>query len=309
LNIPDHLRLERQRGLALVVVLWVVALLALQVSIFNVTVRDTSSLAATELATLRGEQLAMAGVEMAVARLLARDLKRRWGADGTVREFLFAGARIATVVKDEAARIDVNEADPELLASLLRPYARSSQSVQQWVDRILDWRDADSDRRPQGAEAADYHRAGLPYGPNNGPFLDPSELQRVLGFPAEVAQALAGRLTVYGGDGKVNPWLAPREVLTLLPGAKAAEIDRALEWRVRGGETGLPASLDHLKNWLTQRQGPTYRIEVAVRGENDRGFGSAEAIVLIGKDIATPFRILSWRYEPRMWDAAGHGNE
>src|SRR6202023_931438 len=81
MKMPHDLHLERQRGLALVVVLWVVALLALQVSILNLTVRDTSSLATTELATLRGEALAMAGVEMAVAHLLARNPARRWGAD------------------------------------------------------------------------------------------------------------------------------------------------------------------------------------------------------------------------------------
>ena len=226
--------LERQRGLALVVVLWVVSLLALQVSIFNLTVRDTSSLASTELAMLRGEALAMAGVEMAVARLLERNPARQWVADGSVREFHFGGARVSIAIKDEAARVDINEADSELLAAMLRPYARSSGTIQQWVDRIMDWRDPDSDRRPQGAEAPDYRRARLPYGPSDGPFLDPSELERVLDFPPEVAEALAGRLTVYGGDCKVNPLLAPREVLMMLPDAQPAEIDRALDLRVRG---------------------------------------------------------------------------
>jgi general secretion pathway protein K len=309
LSIPDQLRRDRQRGLALVVVLWVVALLALQVSLFNLSVRDTSSLASTELATLRGEALAMAGVEMAVARLIDRNPARHWSADGSAREFDFAGASITAIIKDEAARIDINAADPELLASLLRQHARSSGSVQQWVDRILDWRHTDSDRRPQGAEAPDYYRAGLPYGPNNGPFLDPSELERVLGFPPEVAQALAEHLTVYGGDGKVNPRLASREVLMMLPDAKAAEVDRALELRARGGEASVAAALERVSNWLTERRGPAYRIDVVVHGERVPALGSAQAVVLIGKDITTPFRILSWRYEPRMWDAAGHGNE
>jgi general secretion pathway protein K len=308
-DLHSDLHLERQRGLALVVVLWVVALLALQVSILNLTVRDTSSLATTELATLRGEALAMAGVEMAVAHLLARNPARRWGADGSLRQFHFAGASISTVVKDEAARIDINEADAELLASLLRPYARSYGSIQQLVDRIMQWRRGDSDRRPQRGEAADHQRAALPDPAHTAPFLDPSELARVPGFPAQAAEALAARLTVYGGDGKVNPLLAPRDVLLLLPDAEATEIDRALELRVRGTEAAVPAELGRLRNWLTQRHGPAYRIEVVVKGESERAFGSAEAVVLIGKDPAAPFRILSWRYEPRMWDAMGLGDK
>ena len=48
---PSRSRARGQRGIALVVVLWIVTLLALQVSIFNLTVRDVSTGQAKMLAS------------------------------------------------------------------------------------------------------------------------------------------------------------------------------------------------------------------------------------------------------------------
>jgi hypothetical protein len=52
--------------------------------------------------------------------------------------------------------------------------------------------------------------------------------------------------------------------------------------------------------WLTGRTGPAYRIEVAVRGDSVPAIGWAEATVLLNRDAAAPFRVLSWRYEPQV---------
>jgi general secretion pathway protein K len=296
---PSRSRARGQRGIALVVVLWIVTLLALQVSIFNLTVRDAASLAGNEMAAARGEALAAGGVELAAARLAEREISRRWQANGGTQTVAFGGARLQITITDESSRFDINEIGEELLASLLRPYAGTQATLAAWVDRVLDWRDTDSDRRPQGAEDQDYRRAGLPYGPRNGPFLDPSELGRVLGMPASVAEALARTVTVYGGEGKINPALAPREALMLLPGVDAGEIDQALQLRSQGRGTSLggPGNLPALARWFTARVGPTFRIAVVVRDEATEGaIGKAEAVILVGRDAATPFRVLSWRY-------------
>jgi general secretion pathway protein K len=291
--------MTRQRGIALVVVLWIVTLLALQVSIFNLTVRDAAALAGNEMAAARGEALAAAGVEMAAARLTERELTRRWRGNGSPHTVSLDGAHLQITILDESSRLDINEASDELLASLLRPFAPSQATLTQWVDRILDWRDPDNDRRPQGAEDIDYRRAGVGYGPRNGPFLDPSELSRVLGIPASVAEGLSRYLTVYSGEGKINPLLASREALLLLPGADPVEIDRAMQLKGTAAGAGLsgPAGIVSLSRWFTTRVGPTYRVEVVVRSDGSEAtIGKAEAVILVGMDAATPLRVLSWRY-------------
>jgi len=260
---------ERQGGFALLVVLWIVTLLALQVSIFNLAVRDAATLAGNELAMARGEALAAAGVEMAAARLMDPSPEGQWPADGRTREASFGGARLHITITDEAGRFDINEVDGEVLDSLLRPFGGSADAVTQWIDR-------------------------------NGPFLDPTELAHALDLPPSALQSLAPYLTVHGGDGRINPLFATREALLMLPGADPAEVDRASILRQRGADAAdVARTLASVDKWLTERTGPAYRIEVAVRGQSTPAIGWAEATILIGKDTAAPFRVLSWRYEPR----------
>lgn len=260
----------RQRGFALVVVLWIVTLLALQVSVFNLSIRDASSLASNELAIARGEALTAAGVELAAARLMPPEAA--WYADGSTREVSFGGARLYITITDEAGRFDINELDDEVLESLLRPFARSAETLAQWVGR-------------------------------NGPLLDPSALGRALDLPTSAVQTLARYLTVHGGDGKINPLVASREALLMLPGVDARGVDRALELRRRGGESApdVAQALSSVDKWLTERKGPAYRVEVTVRGDSEPAIGRAEAIILLAADKTAPFRVLSWRHEPSDW--------
>jgi len=53
------------------------------------------------------------------------------------------------------------------------------------LDCILDWLDSDEDRRPYGAEAADYAGLTIPYEPRNGPMEDIEELLKVQGVEPE----------------------------------------------------------------------------------------------------------------------------
>jgi general secretion pathway protein K len=256
---PNH----RQQGFALIVVLWIVTLLALQISTFNLAVRDAGALASNEFAIARGEALAAAGVELAAARLMELDDGLRWFPDGSTRRASFGGASLHITISDEASRFDINELDGEVLESLLRPFAGSAEALVQWTDR-------------------------------SGPLLDPSELARALGVSTRAIQELAPYLTVHGGDGRINPLIASREALLMLPGADAAEIDRALDQRRRGEEIALGS----VEKWLTARTGPAYRVEVAIRAATPPAIGWAEAVILVGKDVGAPFRVLRWRYEP-----------
>ena len=53
-----------------------------------------------------------------MARIQDPDPQRRWAPDGQVREMTLEGVAIAVEVRDEAAKIDLNNAPPDLLAGL-----------------------------------------------------------------------------------------------------------------------------------------------------------------------------------------------
>jgi hypothetical protein len=66
--------------------------------------------------------------------------------------------------------------------------------------RVIGWRDADDVAGPEGAEEADYHAAGLHYGPRNAPFQSVEELRQVLGMDT-LRGSVLGRFTVYTHQG------------------------------------------------------------------------------------------------------------
>lgn len=70
------------------------------------------------------------------------------------------------------------------------------------VDAILDWIDSDDDRRPGGAETADYMSRTIPYEARNGPMESIDELLQIQG----VTPAL-----FYGEDANRNGLLDPNE--------------------------------------------------------------------------------------------------
>ena len=83
------------------------------------------------------------------------------------------------------ASIDLNAANEVLLRSLFVNVGGADPDLAAHiVDAILDWRDADDLKRPNGAEEADYRAAGLKYKPANAPFETVSDLARVHGCHA-----------------------------------------------------------------------------------------------------------------------------
>jgi general secretion pathway protein K len=142
---------------------------------------------------------------------------------------------------DEGAKIDLNSAAEALLKGLLTVVGGLDEAAAQpLVDAIVDWRDADELRRPNGAEVAEYRAANRNYGPTNVPFETVGELQRVLGMTPALFSRLGPNLTVYSRQSGVNPATASREVLLSIPGASAEQVDAFLVQRQEALQARLP---------------------------------------------------------------------
>ena len=85
-------RAASQRGLALLVVLWIIASATLLVSAFGVTARSGASLASSEIEMTKVEALLDAGAEIAATHLIDDREDLRWRADGRPRSVAFAWA-------------------------------------------------------------------------------------------------------------------------------------------------------------------------------------------------------------------------
>jgi hypothetical protein len=152
--------------------------------------------------------------------------------------------------------------------------ARSAVAL---ADRIVDWRDQNSLRQLNGAEADDYAAAGYQYGPSNAPFDRIEDVGLVMGMTPELFRALAPFVTVYSHRSSVNPATAPRALLA----AVSASPDqlRQMEEAKLGSSAisnGIIMSGAALANWsftvrveVRTMQGIAYSREWVVRVTDD----------------------------------------
>lgn len=206
----------RVQGTALVLVMWLLALLTTLIGTFA---------ASAHIEALQGRQLrtstaaryaAQAGIELAVLRLLDDNQSTRWIPDGREYALTFEGASLRILVTDESGKIDLNTADADLLSRLFVVLQVAEPRARALAGAIIDWRDADSLVQINGAEDRAYAQAGLPYRPKNRSFDSNAELQQVVGMDYALYRKAADLVTVHSGESRPNPVFAPALVLLAL---------------------------------------------------------------------------------------------
>ena len=222
---------HRQRGVALVLVMWVGVLLTVIASAFIVERRTEALVIGNSVSMAKAEAMADAGVQRAIFEIYRNDNSPdAWKRDGTRYTMEFDGA-VSVEIRDESAKIDINTAFEPLLRGLLVSSGLPDDEASRLLDAILDWRDPDDLKRPNGAEEPDYKAAGLSYKPANGPFQAIEELQLVLGMRPEIYRRIAPSITVFSRSPGVNAQLASREVLLAIPGATTEMVDEYISRR------------------------------------------------------------------------------
>ena len=279
---------SRQAGTALALVLWLVTLISIMAAGFSYAMRTETWLTIHAVDSAQARSLAEAGLWLAVADLLRPLSERRWPADGTPAETTFGGAAISLRIRDEAGRIDLNEARPELLLGLLEAAAAADRDVTLLRNAILDWRDPDHERRVPGAEDADYLSAG--YEAKDGPFNSIAELRRVAGMTDELYGKISRAVTIHSLSPGVNPAFAPRIVLEAVPGSDRARIDDYLAKRHKPGEVATITDEDH--HYFNADPGRTFTIDSTARA--GRSMLTLSAVVELDRDVSPPYSVLAW---------------
>lgn len=278
-------------GFIVVAVLWILAALATLATTYGVYVKATAFALADYDVRLQAQELAMAGVELAVYRLSenpnARPAQGKFG-------FRLGNAEVAVDFRSESGRIDLNFAPKQLLAGLFIVLGSEPETAEDFADRIIAWRTP----APTTADSETflYREAGKSYGPRHGPFQHVNELGLVLGLTPDVVDRALPYLTVYSGQPEVNVLNAAPEVLAALPGVALERIEILLAQREGAPRDILNAQLGPAAQYVTAQSSKANRITVDVRFDTKRRMRS-EAVVLLLDDDAAPFRLLLWRDE------------
>lgn len=192
---------QSNRGMALLMVLWVVAFFSVVLSAFAFSMRTELDAARNFKEEAEAASLAEAGISRALAELINVGVRcqvsevRCWrlpviqhpSSSIQSEEVPLGRGMYQVVVTDEEGKIPLNRAPAEVLRRLLQNSGVTDPHLLDTiVDSILDWRDPDNLRRPSGAEEEYYRSLPQPYHPKNGEFQVLEELLLVKGMTREI---------------------------------------------------------------------------------------------------------------------------
>ena len=246
--------LLQEKGIALLMVLWVLTALMVIVLSFSFLARTETLATLSFKEGMEKKFLAEAGMERAITEMLYRRQNPAsgesdaWKADGTPYSDHLGSGSYTVKILDESGKIDLNtltDSSAIIFKNLLVNAGVTTENADTIVDSTLDWRDADDLHRLHGAESDYYRSLPNPYMAKNGNFDTVEELLMVKGMTPEILygseknRGVINFLTVNSGSGTVNVTAAPREVLMALPGMTAEIADSLLQYRADKTMQGL----------------------------------------------------------------------
>jgi general secretion pathway protein K len=224
----------RRPGFALIAVFWIVMVVGLFAAIVASRTGFDLDRSGWTLGMGKARAAADGAVEEAAFQLVGRiNAGVGAGASGLdLRDLAEFEVRIDDVpvrvsVEDEDGKIDLNGAQPELLAVLIEAVMRENKGLAAddaltLSERIADFRDIDNLRRLHGAEDPEYLAAGLTAGAKDAAFDIVGELGQVLGMTPALAEAVTPFITVHNGRSQFDPEAGPLPLKALASGIEGA---------------------------------------------------------------------------------------
>lgn len=196
-----------QRGVALLVVLWVMTILTVIVAQFCFSMRSEVNVTRNFRDSAKAYYHARAGVQYALyymvnagalpAEVAEGQENIPWRVNVENPRVAFGDGAFQIHVGNESGRVNINMADANLLEMLFSGVELDEQEVEIIVDSIQDWRDIDSLHRIHGAESDYYERLPEPYSCGNSPFRAVEDLLLVRGVTPEIFKAVRDSITIY----------------------------------------------------------------------------------------------------------------
>jgi general secretion pathway protein K len=342
-----------QRGVALIMLLFVLVLLAVIVMEFCFTMRMEATVTRNFKEGEEAYFCAQAGINKAIIELVkaqssvkkaesskstlvegeTEEKEEKWRPRDEPYQFSLGDRECEILIKDEGGKINVNTADESLLRRLVEKGCGIEGSERDTiVDSILDWRDADSNHRLNGAEDDYYMSLPEPYHCRNGNFVVTEELLLVKGVTEEIfygtekkgktysgsevkegeqeteeklritpIKGLSEMVTVYSDSKQININSAPYNLLMALPGMTDETARKIIEIRAEKELVSGDARLAEIPNYkqitsyITFSSSPYYNITVTGKVEGSPLKKVLKTIVKIDKVQKNKYELVYFR--------------
>ena len=130
---------SKQRGVALVMVLWILLLVTISTGAYTLMARMDTLEAHTILSTTKARMAAEAGINFAVLSLQDPDELSRLIADGRPYQVQYNGMTVEVQVTDERGKIDINRADEPTLTQLFQGHGLEPDDAVYLAAAVADW--------------------------------------------------------------------------------------------------------------------------------------------------------------------------
>ena len=193
--------LKSERGIALFLVLWIMALLTVIAGEFCYAIRTEVNITRNFKEETQTYYIAEAGLFWAIGELVVneyvpREVKApadkeeqediRWRINTDIPAIPFGDGQFKVERENESGKVNLNRAGAALLKMMLNNFEIDDTNKNIIVDSIMDWRDKDNFHRANGAEDEYYLALPEPYKCKNGDFTSIEELLLVRGVTPEI---------------------------------------------------------------------------------------------------------------------------
>lgn len=280
-RIPCQSR-ERERGIALLLVIWTLALLSAIAVAVTADGRSTRRIAQNVEQAARDRALAEGGIRWGIAQLLDGQGQRRLPLDGRMQSVEIGTARVLVGVEAETGKFDLNTSPPAVLENLLLQAGAAAAEARRIVAAMEAYRRANRTEPGRSRRPA---------------FLETLDLRRITSLDEALYREILPFITVYSGTPRLDPAVAPKQILLAVPGLTVQQVEAMVHTRQQPA-VPIPQTYGEASNYLGPSRPVIFRIRSTVQTGAESAV-AASAIVEVTGRVNAPVRLHDWMLEAR----------
>jgi general secretion pathway protein K len=235
--------IRNRRGVALIMVLWVITILSVIVLEFCFAMRTEVNITKNFKEEMQLYAMAEGGVQRAIAELIFKHdpriqqmrktlkseeippEKKEWVTDGRLYSLSSDLGVNELRIMGEAGKVNINAVSEKTLRNIIKQLGLEGETRDIVVDSILDWRDPNDFQRLNGAENDYYQSLKEPYNCKNGNLDSIEELLLVRGVTPDLFYGRK-RSTKEGETGTANR-IGLKDIFTIYSAGEQIDINSA----------------------------------------------------------------------------------
>ena len=189
--------INKHSGIVLPTVLWVMVACLVVLMSYSSNIRINIKILEHAKEKTYLHYTARSGIYIGLNMLLTNRNNYQANSGDTLFVGSINGRRVNVKAKSEASYLSINQINEKQIVNLLTKHGVGYSDAIATSQKIIDCRDKDNVRHPNGMEDADYYASGYKYGCKDNRFVDFEELKLIDGVDDRILYILKQNSTLY----------------------------------------------------------------------------------------------------------------